>query len=164
MFAAYSLGQFFGEPVWGRLSDRIGRKPVLLFTVTSNIVGYLCLAFAPNIWAAIVIRLISGLGAGNISTVQGYVADVSPPEKRAGRMGLIGAAFGAGFIAGPALTGLLVREDMGRLGYQLPIFAASALSAVAALGVLFLLRESVTRRTEAEMKRPPFLGGVAEAA
>ena len=84
MFAAYSLGQFFAEPFWGRLSDRIGRKPVLLITLALNAVGYLMLAFAPNIWAAIAIRLFTGLGAGNISTVQGYVADVTPPDQRAG--------------------------------------------------------------------------------
>lgn len=159
MFSAYSLGQFFAEPFWGRVSDRIGRKPVLLITVAANAVGYLMLAFVPNIWLAIAVRLFTGLGAGNISTVQGYVADVTPPEKRAGRMGLIGAAFGLGFIAGPGLSGLLVREDMGRLGYQLPMFAATALCVVAALGVLIFLRES-RRRADPATPRPPFLGGV----
>ena len=162
MFSAYSLGQFFAEPFWGRLSDRIGRKPVLLITVAANAVGYLALAFVPNIWMAIAVRLFTGLGAGNISTVQGYVADVTPPEKRAGRMGLIGAAFGGGFIAGPALSGLLVREDLGILGYQLPIFAAAGLAALAAIGVLFLLRES---RDKADPATPsvPFLSGVRDA-
>ncbi len=162
LFSAYSLGQFFAEPFWGRLSDRIGRKPVLLMTVIANAVGYLMLAFAPNIWIAIAIRLFTGLGAGNVSTVQGYVADVTPPEKRAGRMGLIGAAFGAGFVAGPGLSGLLVREDIGVLGYQLPIFAACGLAVIAALGVQFLLRESLVRAAVPEA-RPPFLGGVHDA-
>ncbi|ADK99655.1 MFS transporter [Brevundimonas subvibrioides] len=164
MFSAYSVGQFFAEPFWGRLSDRIGRKPVLLITVAANAVGYLMLAFAPNIWVAIGIRLFTGLGAGNVSTVQGYVADVTPPEKRAGRMGLIGAAFGAGFIAGPGLSGILVREDLGRLGYQLPIFAACGLATLAALGVLFLLKESLVRRDGPAPARTPFLGGVRDAA
>ena len=162
MFSAYSLGQFFAEPFWGRLSDRIGRKPVLMMTVGANAIGYVMLAFAPNIWVAIAIRLFTGLGAGNISTIQGYVADVTPPEKRAGRMGLIGAAFGAGFIAGPGLSGLLVREDMGRLGYQLPIFAAAGLALLAMLGVLFLLRESRARAAP-DAVRPAFLGGVHDA-
>lgn len=164
MFSAYSLGQFFAEPFWGRLSDRIGRKPVLLVTVVANALGYLMLAFAPNIWVAIGIRLFTGLGAGNVSTVQGYVADVTPPEKRAGRMGLIGAAFGAGFVAGPALSGLLVREDMGALGYQLPIFAACGLATLAALGVLFLLKESLVRQAGPQMARPAFMSGVRDAA
>jgi MFS family permease len=163
MFSAYSVGQFFAEPFWGRLSDRIGRKPVLLITVTANAVGYLMLAFAPNIWVAIGIRLFTGLGAGNVSTVQGYVADVTPPEKRAGRMGLIGAAFGAGFIVGPGLSGLLVQEDMGRLGYQLPIFAACGLAVAAALGVIFVLKESLVR-SASPPARTPFLSGVRDAA
>ena len=162
MFSAYSLGQFFAEPFWGRLSDRIGRKPVLLMTVLANAAGYLMLAFAPTIWAAIAIRLFTGLGAGNISTVQGYVADVTPPEKRAGRMGLIGAAFGLGFIVGPGLGGLLTHKELGRLGYQLPIFTAAGLCLLAALGVVLLLKESRAKADPAA-KRPPFLGGVHEA-
>jgi len=162
MFSAYSLGQFVAEPFWGRLSDRIGRKPVLLMTVIANAVGYLALAFVPNIWLAIAVRLFTGLGAGNISTVQGYVADVTPPELRAGRMGLIGAAFGLGFIVGPGMGGLLTRPELGTLGYQLPIFVAAGLCVLAALGVFFLLKESRARADPAA-KRPPFLGGVHDA-
>jgi len=162
MFSAYSLGQFVAEPFWGRLSDRIGRKPVLLMTVIANAVGYLALAFVPNIWLAIAVRLFTGLGAGNISTVQGYVADVTPPELRAGRMGLIGAAFGLGFIVGPGMGGLLTRPELGTLGYQLPIFVAAGLCVLAALGVFFLLKESRARADPAA-ERPPFLNGVHDA-
>ncbi|MEN5053312.1 MFS transporter [Brevundimonas naejangsanensis] len=162
MFSAYSLGQFFAEPFWGRLSDRIGRKPVLLATLAANAVGYLLLAFAPNIWVAVAVRLFTGLGAGNISTVQGYIADVTPPERRAGRMGLIGAAFGLGFIVGPGLGGLLAQPQMGHVGYQLPIFAASGAAVAAALGVMFFLRESRTRADPAA-PRPAFLSGVSFA-
>lgn len=162
LFSAYSLGQFFAEPFWGRLSDRIGRKPVLLMTLAANAVGYLALAFAPDIWTAVLIRLFTGLGAGNISTVQGYIADVTPPEKRAGRMGLIGAAFGMGFIVGPGLGGLLTQPQMGHLGFQLPIFVASGLAAVAAVAVVFLLRESRAKADPAA-PRPRFLAGLHEA-
>lgn len=162
MFAAYSLGQFFGEPLWGRLSDRIGRKPILILTVGANVAGYLMLAFAPNIWAAIAIRLFTGLGAGNIATVQGYVADVTPPALRAGRMGLIGAAFGLGFIVGPGLGGILVRPDLGHLGYQLPIFVAAGLAGLATLGVITLLRESRAPGAPGQV-RPSFLSGVSLA-
>lgn len=159
MFSAYSLGQFFAEPFWGRLSDRIGRKPVLLITLIANALGYLMLAFAPNIWLAIAIRLFTGLGAGNISTVQGYVADVTPPEQRAGRMGLIGAAFGLGFIVGPGLGGLLTQPQLGHIGYQLPIFLAAALAALAAVGVVVFLRESRAKADPAA-PRPAFLAGL----
>jgi MFS family permease len=162
MFAAYSLGQFFAEPFWGRLSDRIGRKPVLLMTTGANVAGYLMLAFVPNIWLAIAVRLFTGLGAGNISTVQGYVADVTPPERRAGRMGLLGGAFGLGFIVGPGLGGLLVHEELGRLGFQIPIFVAAGLAALSCLGVLFFLRESRARPDPAAA-RPAFLAGLQRA-
>ena len=162
MFSAYSLGQFVAEPFWGRLSDRIGRKPVLMITILCNAAGYLALAFVPNIWLAIAVRLFTGLGAGNISTAQGYVADVTPPELRAGRMGLIGAAFGLGFIFGPAIGGLLTRPDLGTLGYQLPIFTASGLCVLAAIGVAVLLKESRVKADPA-VSRPPFLGGVHDA-
>jgi MFS family permease len=162
MFSAYSLGQFFAEPFWGRLSDRIGRRPVLLITLAANALGYLMLAFVPNIWLAIAVRLFTGLGAGNISTVQGYVADVTPPAERAGRMGLIGAAFGLGFIVGPGMGGLLAQPQLGHLGYQLPIFVASALAALAALGVVFVLKESRAKADPAA-PRPAFLAGLRAA-
>ena len=162
MFSAYSLGQFFAEPFWGRLSDRIGRKPVLLITLIANALGYLMLAFTPNIWLAIAVRLFTGLGAGNISTVQGYVADVTPPEQRAGRMGLIGAAFGLGFIVGPGLGGLLTQPQLGPIGYQLPIFLAAALAALAAVGVVVFLRESRAKADPAA-PRPAFLSGLKAA-
>ena len=162
MFSAYSLGQFVAEPFWGRLSDRIGRKPVLLITILANAAGYLALAFVPNIWLAIAVRLFTGFGAGNVSTAQGYVADVTPPELRAGRMGLIGAAFGLGFIFGPAIGGLLTHPELGKLGYQLPIFTASGLCLLAAIGVAVLLKESRVKADPAA-PRPPFLGGVHDA-
>lgn len=162
MFSAYSLGQFFAEPFWGRLSDRIGRKPVLIATTAFNVAGYLMLAFVPNVWAAIAVRLFTGLGAGNISTIQGYVADVTPPERRAGRMGLLGGAFGLGFIVGPALGGLLANEDAGRLGFQIPIFAAAGLAALSCAGVLLFLRESRAKADPAA-PRPNFLAGLKRA-
>ena len=162
MFSAYSLGQFFAEPFWGRLSDRIGRKPVLLITLIANAVGYLALAFAPNVWVAIAIRLFTGFGAGNISTVQGYVADVTPPEQRAGRMGLIGAAFGMGFIIGPGLGGILTQPQLGHVGFLMPIYAAAAMAALAAVGVMLFLRESRAKADPAA-PRSPFLAGLHEA-
>lgn len=162
MFSAYSLGQFFAEPFWGRLSDRIGRKPVLLMTTGANVAGYLMLAFVPDVWTAIAVRLFTGLGAGNISTVQGYVADVTPPERRAGRMGLLGGAFGLGFIIGPGLGGLLVNEEAGRLGFQIPIFTAAGLAALSCLGVFLFLRESRAKQDPA-LPRPAFLAGIRRA-
>lgn len=142
MFAAYSLGQFFGEPFWGRLSDRIGRRPVLMVTILANAVAYVALAFAPNIWVAMLVRLAGGFGSGNISTIQGYMADVTPPEKRAGRMGLLGSAFGAGFVIGPSLGGLLAHPSAGQLGFQIPLFVAAGMAALAVAGVVLFVAES----------------------
>ncbi|PTS87973.1 MULTISPECIES: MFS transporter [unclassified Caulobacter] len=146
LFSAYSLGQFFAEPFWGRMSDRIGRRPVLIITILANTAAYVALAFAPNLWAAFAIRLVGGFATGNISTIQGYMADVTPPEQRAGRMGLLGAAFGAGFVIGPALGGLLAHPEAGHLGFQIPLFAAAGLSALASLGVFLFVVESRSPR------------------
>src|SRR5215471_7080286 len=86
VFSAYSIGAFFGEPFWGRLSDRVGRKPILMSTVTGNCLCYLALALAPNVYVAFGVRLLGGMASGNNAVVQGYIADVSAPDERAGRM------------------------------------------------------------------------------
>ena len=101
VFSAYAIGAFFGEPFWGRLSDRIGCKPILISTVCGNCLCYLALAFAPNIAVAFLVRLMGGMASGNGSVVQGYIADVTPGEKRAGRLALLGAANNMGFIVDP---------------------------------------------------------------
>jgi MFS family permease len=147
MFSVFSLGQFLGEPFWGKLSDRIGRRPVLIITISGVALSYAALAFAPNIWAALAIRFVNGIMAGNISTLQGVLADITPPEKRAGRMGIMGAAFSAGFTTGPAIGGFLAQPSRGALGFQLPLLAAAGFAAASVLAVVFLVRET---RVQAE--------------
>ena len=153
IFSAYPIGTFFGEPFWGRLSDRIGRKPILVFTTLANCLCYGALAFAPSIETAFVIRLIGGLGAGNGSVVQGYIADVTAPEDRASRMATLGAAYNLGFILGPVAGGMLAKPSAGTLGFQIPLLAASALAACSALGIALVVRES--RRKGAIDPNPP---------
>ncbi len=142
LFSAYSLGAFFGEPIWGRLSDRIGRKPLLISTVAGNVLCYGILAFAPNIYIAFFVRLVGGMASGNASVIQGYIADVTPPSHRSGRMALLGAAFNIGFIVGPAIGGLLAHPDMGPAGFQIPLLTASALGFCSLLGLIFFVKES----------------------
>jgi MFS family permease len=142
VFTAFSIGNFFAEPVWGRLSDRIGRRPILLGTVFASGLGFVALAFAPNIWAVLLIRLFSGLTTGNLSTIQGYIADITPPQHRSGRIGMLGAAFAMGFVAGPALGGLLAQPDLGVEGYRIPLLVAGGLSFLSSVGAFFFLRET----------------------
>lgn len=142
IFSAYSLGAFFGEPFWGRLSDRIGRKPILMSTLMANCICYGALAFAPNIYVAFIIRLLGGMAAGNNSVVQGYIADVTPEDQRAGRMSKLGAAYNIGFVLGPFAGGMLAKPSAGHLGFQIPLLVASGLAACASLGILLVVKES----------------------
>jgi MFS transporter, DHA1 family, tetracycline resistance protein len=142
LFATYSAGQFLGELFWGRLSDRIGRRPVLLITIIGSAVGYVALAYSPGIWIAVLVRGLAGFFSGNMSAIQGYIVDVSPPEKLAGRLGLIGSAFGVGFVVGPALGGLLARPDLGAAGFRPPLLVAAGLCMLAVVGLLVYVRES----------------------
>src|SRR5688500_3180790 len=103
----YALMQFIFSPVLGSLSDRFGRRPVILASLFGSGIDYLVLAWAPTIGWLYLARIVSGITAANFSAASAYIADVTPPEKRAAGFGMIGAAFGLGFIAGPAIGGLL---------------------------------------------------------
>ena len=154
MFSAFSVGPFLGEPFWGRLSDRLGRRPVLILTTAGGALAYVALALAPGIWIALAVRLVGGFMSGNISTLQGYLADITPPHERAGRMGIMGSAFSMGFMVGPALGGLLARPDLGPTGFQIPLFAAAGFGLAATAGVFLFMRETITPRA-ADAPAPP---------
>lgn len=123
--ASYSFAQFFFAPFWGRLSDRIGRRPVLRASMAIQALGFLIFGLAGSLPVLFAARILAGVGGANISAAQAYIADVTTPENRAKGMGLIGAAFGIGFVMGPALAGVLSRA----FNPSVPAFVAAALCA-----------------------------------
>lgn len=133
LFASFSLAQFVFAPIWGRMSDRVGRRPVLLGSIAGAVVAYGLFAFAQSFTVLLIARTASGVAAANYSIAQAYVADVTPPEERARGMGLLGAAFGLGFVLGPVLGGLA-----GKLGYA-AVPAAAGLLSLANLVLAFVL-------------------------
>lgn len=143
LMSCYSLAQFFMSPVLGRLSDRIGRRPVLLVSMMCSCAAYLWLGFAGALWMLFGARLLAGAGAGNIAAAQAYITDVTTPEKRAKGMGMIGAAFGLGFTIGPWVGGVLAGANPTPADLQRPAFLAAGLSALAFILVIAILKESL---------------------
>jgi DHA1 family tetracycline resistance protein-like MFS transporter len=139
MIALYAVMQFIFAPVLGALSDNLGRRPVLLISLVGAAINYVAMAFAPQLWMLLLGRAIAGLTSANMSVAMAYVTDISPEDKRARRFGLFNAMFGAGFIVGPVLGGLL-----GDYWLRLPFIAAAALNAGNLLLALFILPESHT--------------------
>jgi DHA1 family tetracycline resistance protein-like MFS transporter len=133
---SFSLMQFLFAPLWGRLSDVVGRRPVILIGLGGSAVSYLLFGLATSLPMLFVARCLAGIAGANIPTAQAFIADTTTPENRAKGMGLIGAAFGLGFIFGPAIGGFL-----SRWGYATPFFFAAALSAANLLAAIFLLPE-----------------------
>jgi DHA1 family tetracycline resistance protein-like MFS transporter len=167
--ASYAAAQLIGAPVLGRLSDRHGRRPVLLISIAGTVVGFLLLGLAEPLGGALagnssaattnaivlailfLSRILDGVTGGNISVAQAYITDVTDEENRARGLGLIGAAFGLGFIIGPALGGALSAGER----YAVPAFVAAAIAALNWLAVLFWLPESLTEESKAELAKQP---------
>lgn len=156
LVASYSWMQFFFAPVLGTLSDKYGRRPVLFVSLLGSALGYFVIGFANTLVLVFVGRIISGITGGSISTAQAYIADVTTKENRARGMGLFGAAFGLGFILGPALAGVL-----SKYGIQVPFYFAAVLSLLNAIAVYFILPESLN--PDHRMTDEPRKGSIAEA-
>lgn len=144
VMGTYSLCQLIAAPLWGRLSDRYGRRPILISSLTGACCSYLILAVATNVGWLLLSRILGGLMAGNISAAFAYASDVSTAQKRAASLGLIGAAIGIGFTLGPAIGGVLAGDNVQTASFALPAAVSAALSVVAILLVAFLLPESHT--------------------
>jgi DHA1 family tetracycline resistance protein-like MFS transporter len=139
LFASYSIMQLIFSPILGGLSDKYGRRPVLLLSIIGTGIGFLVLGFATTLFMLFLGRILDGITGGNISTAQAYIADITTKENRAKGMGLIGAAFGLGFIFGPAIGGIL-----SRWGIHVPFFFAAAMCFANAVLLYFTLPETVT--------------------
>lgn len=142
VIATYSVFQFFFTPIWGRMSDKVGRRPILLFSLAASALGYLIWGFSSSLILLFVSRAVAGAGNANIAVAQAYVSDVTTKENRAKGMGLVGAAFGLGFVLGPAIGGGCVY-----MGFNLQTigFVAAALSIIDLVLTFFLLPEPQQR-------------------
>jgi MFS transporter, DHA1 family, tetracycline resistance protein len=143
LLGVFSFAQLFSSPVLGRLSDRFGRKPILLLGLACSAVSYLWLGLSDQLWMLFAARFFAGAGAGTIGAVFAYVTDTTPPERRAKGMGLIGAAFGLGFTLGPALGGLVSGSQPSMTQLGIPSFIAAGFSAIAFVLTLTVLKESL---------------------
>lgn len=139
LVASYAAAQLVGAPVLGRISDRLGRKPVLLISLTGTLIGFLMLGFANSLAMLFASRILDGFTGGNISVAQAYITDITDENNRAKGLGMLGAAFGLGFIIGPAVGGVL-----SVYGFATPAFVAAGLSLISILGVMLFLPESLT--------------------
>jgi MFS family permease len=146
IISSFAMGQFLATPVWGKLSDRYGRKPILVFSMLGSGLAYLLMAAADawgSLWLLLAGRFMTGLMAGNFAAATAYVTDVTPPEKRAQGMGLVGGAVSLGFMAGPAAGGLLSGDTAASASLYGPSLMAATLSFLTMLAIIVFLKESL---------------------
>lgn len=140
--AVFPAALFISTPILGRLSDIYGRKPIMVISLIGSVIGYVALAFAESILMIVILRIISGLLAGNYGAAQAYMTDISTPEDRAKFMGYFGAALGLGFVIGPAIGSILGGDSLEELNFFLPCITAAAMSFAALIGLLLFVKET----------------------
>ena len=152
LMSVYSLMQLIFAPIWGQVSDRIGRKPVMMLGIAGLAISFFIQAISTQLWMLFVARIIGGvLSAANMPTAMAYVADITTEENRGKGMGIIGAATGLGFVFGPAIGGIF-----SKISLNMPFYLASGSSLITLFLVLVLLKESKQKESESVQKRPPF--------
>lgn len=149
--SSYAIAQFLAAPVLGSISDRVGRRPVLLFSMLGTSIGYFVFGSAHALWVLFAARILDGITGGVVGTAQAYIADVSPPEDRAKNFGLIGMAVGLGFIFGPAIGGLLAQYSLNT-----PVFFSAGFALLNAIFGYFTLPESLKHREEKPLSAGDF--------
>jgi DHA1 family tetracycline resistance protein-like MFS transporter len=145
--SSFAMGQFLATPVWGKLSDKHGRKPILMLTMIGSTLAYLLMAWADrsdSLWMLLGSRFLTGLMAGNFAAATAYVADITPPERRAQGMGMVGGAVSIGFMTGPALGGLLSGDTAATASLFGPAIAAASMSLLTMIAIIFFLPESLS--------------------
>lgn len=152
VIALYSLTQFFFNPIFGKLSDKYGRRPIIVFSLLLNALGYILFAFTDTYWMLVLSRIIAGIGGSSIGVAQAFIADVTTREERSKGMGLIGAAFGLGFVFGPMIGGIL-----SEYGYMITGFVSAGFSLLAFVLTLILLPESNVNKSEKSIMERKFL-------
>lgn len=166
VIATYSLAQFISTPILGAISDRIGRRPVLMFGLAANSIFFIVFGLSGSLSMAVIARFLAGAGNGNIAVAKAYIGDISEDEEVAARMGMLGAAFGLGFMIGPFIGGILSDPATGFGGpfdsqfwmdypYLLPCIFSSAMSAIALMLAIFKLPESLPPESRSESKKSP---------
>lgn len=151
--AVFTGGLFVSTPVWGRLSDRVGRKPVICIGLAGTVACYAMLAFAQSIWVVLVLRALAGIMAGNGAACTAYIVDVTSERDRAKYMGLSGAIFGFGFVAGPVIGSLVGGQSFGEAQFVRPALTAAGLSLVSLTSIVLFLPESRARREDSSQER-----------
>ena len=156
MVSVFAVCQLFSGPILGHASDRVGRKPILIISQIGTCIGLIVLARATSLWVIYLSRVIDGVTAGNLSIAQAYIADNTPPERRARAFGLIGIAFGLGFFVGPAVTGFLSAS----YGLTAPIWLAAGMSALSVVATVVLLRGGTVHIEAGDHARPSRLAAL----